>query len=147
MALTITSTNSRFVLSLPDVFPVPQFMQGYAVDDAFEVENITPGEARLGVDAHMSAAYLPYLTPFSFMLQADSLSVVTMDGWLQAMNAIREVLYADATVILPAIQKIYVLTKGVLTGSVAMPSAKKALEPQKYQITFESCVPGPYLGT
>lgn len=142
---TLTAANSQFILNVPDVFPTPQILQGYGVDDAFEVENVVPSEAIIGVDALMSAGYTPYLIPLKFTLQADSPSILTMDIWIGAMAAARETfLVSTATIIAPGIQKTFTFIKGSLTGGMVMPSVKKMLQQQNFEIKFESMVPAPY---
>jgi hypothetical protein len=144
MAYTLTAANSAFILDLPDVFPVDQILQGYGVDDAFETDVVKPSEAVIGVDAQMSAGYTPYLVVLKFYLQATSPSILVMDQWVGAMAAVRETFYANGTIILPGIQKVYAFTQGTLTSAVPMPGVKKQLQQVNYEITFESVVPGPY---
>jgi hypothetical protein len=133
-------------LNIPDVFAVPVQLQGFGVDDAFETENVAPSEAVIGVDAFMSAGYTPYLVPLKFVLQADSPSIAIMDIWIGAMAAARETLFAvSATIIAPGIQKIFTFTKGSLTGAMVMPSTKKQLQQQPFEIKWQSVVPSPYL--
>ena len=145
MAYTLTTANSAFILDVPDIFSVQQAIQGYAVDDAFETDVVKPSEAVLGVDAQMSAGYTPYLVVLKFYLMATSLSILTMDQWVGAMAAVRETSYADGTIILPGIQKIYTFTQGVLTSATPMPASKKQLGQVNYEITFQSVSSAPYL--
>jgi hypothetical protein len=138
---TITAANSVFTLSIPDVFPTPIQLQGYAADDAFSTEDVEPAEARMGVDGLMSAGYTPFMTKFPIMFQADSPSIIIFDSWLGAMKAAQEVFYADASIYLPSVGKSYTCTKGVLTGAKQLPDVKKLLEPMRYTITWESIIP------
>ena len=141
MSRTITSANSTFVLNIPGVFPIPLAIQGYAADDAFTVEPFDTAEALMGVDGKMSAGYTPTPKKLTVMLQADSPSLEIFDAWVGAMESAREVFFADATIVLPSIQKTYSLTKGALTNAVKLPPNKKVLQPVQYVITFESIQP------
>jgi hypothetical protein len=141
MPRTITSANSTFVLNIPGVFPVPLPIQGYAADDAFTVEPFDTAEALVGVDGKLSAGYTPTPKKLTVMLQADSPSLEVFDAWLGAMESAREVFFAEATIVLPAISKTYNLRKGVLTNAVKLPPNKKVLQPVQYTITFESIEP------
>lgn len=140
MSGTLTSANSEFILSIPGVFTVDQPLDGYATDDAFGNEDVAPSEAKLGVDAKMSAGYTPYLFKQTIHLQADSDAILVFDQWRQAMATVREVFFANGTIILPAVGKIITLTKGTLTRAKVLPDVKKLLEPQNYEITWESVV-------
>lgn len=134
---TITAANSEFILSIPGVFSVDQPLDGYATDDAFDSEDVSPTEAKIGVDAKMSAGYTPYLFKQVIHLQADSDAIQVFDDWRQAMDTVREVFFASGTILLPAVGKIVTLTKGTLTRAKPLPDVKKLLEPQTYEITWQ----------
>lgn len=146
MALTLTAANSQFIITVPAVFGgVPQVMQNYGVDDAFETEAVKPSEALIGVDKQMSAGYTPYLVVLKFYLQATSDSITdTMDPWLGTMAANGETYYANGVIILPGVQKLWTFTQGSLTSATIMPGVKKQLQQLPYEITWQSAVPGPY---
>ena len=50
---TITSANASVVLTVPDVFAVPQIIAGFAADDAFTQEAADLAETRMGVDGNL----------------------------------------------------------------------------------------------
>ena len=135
---TITSANSVFTLSIPDVFPSPVQLEGYAVDDAFDTENVDTAEAQIGVDGRLSAGFTPYLVKQTIHLQADSDSLDVFENWRGAMSAATEVLFASCTILLPSTGRVYVGTKGVLTKAKPLPDAKKVLGPQAYEVTWET---------
>ncbi|MCU4576132.1 hypothetical protein KTJ34_01730 [Acinetobacter courvalinii] len=135
---TITSANSTFTLTATDVFPAPQVLQGYATDDAFATDAIDLAEAIMGVDGKLSAGYTPNPTKITVALQADSPSIAVFDAIISATKAGREVIFLDAAIGLPATGTNYTFTRGVITNANQLPDAKKTLQPQKYQITFES---------
>lgn len=134
---TITSANSQFVLTIPDVFPAPVVMQGYAADDAFSVEAFDVAETLMGVDGNMSAGFVPNVKKLTFMLQADSPSLAAIEAWLGAMETAREVIFASAVIVLPSTQRTYIFTKGVLTNAKKLPDGKKVLQPVPYVITWQ----------
>lgn len=135
---TITSANSTFTLTATEVFPAPQNLQGYATDDAFAADAIDLAEAIMGVDGKLSAGYTPNPTKINVALQADSPSIAVFDAIISATKAGREVIFLDALIGLPATGANYTCTRGVITNASQLPDAKKTLQPQKYQITFES---------
>ena len=138
---TITSANSVFTLVVPDVFPVPQNLQGYAVDDAFDTESVELSEALMGVDGRMSAGYTPYITPMTIHLMADSPSIDLFDAWRGAETAAQEVFFAQATIVLPSVGRAYVLNNGVLTNYKPLSDAKKVLQAVSYTIKWEAVNP------
>lgn len=143
MSGTITSANAVYMLAVTGLFPVPQQLQGFAADDIFDTEAITPAEILMGVDGKLSAGYTPVPTKQNISLQADSDSNLIFEIWHTAQQAAKEVYSASAIVRLPSIKRSYVLTKGILTSYTPIPDAKKTLQPRKFAITWESVVGAP----
>lgn len=143
MARTITSANSVLSLSAPDINPVPVNIQGYAADEAFDNEQVDAAETVMGVDGRMSAGFTPFITKMPITLQADSPSVEFFDQILGAMEASTEVVFLQGSLILPSVGKGYNLVNGVLTRAKQFAGAKKILQPQSYEINWESVQPAP----
>jgi hypothetical protein len=136
---TITSANSEFTINNAAVFPGPVVVQGYMVDDAFGTEDVTPAEAKIGVDGRKSSGFTPYLTKMLIHIQADSPSIALFDQWLGAMKAALDDLPADsASIWAPSLGKAYSFTNGTLTRAHIMPDAKKLFEGQSYMIEWET---------
>lgn len=138
---TITSANSIFLLSVGSIYPVKQRIEGFSMDSFWTFDRVTNKEVRQGVDGGMSAGWLPHLTPQTITLQPDKSGYDIFLTWQTTEESIRETLFADATISLPAINKRFVLSKGVLTSFSPAPDAKKVLEPLTYQITWGTVVP------
>lgn len=138
---TITSANSVLTLFIPDLFPVPQALQGYATDDAFDFDAIEVSENVMGVDGKMSSGYVPQISKQTITLQADSDSITLFDFWLSAMQTTRDIIRAQGTLLLPGTDRSYVMTNGALQTSKQVPGAKKVLTPQSYVIAWESIRP------
>lgn len=138
---TITAANSVFLLAVGGIFPVPQALQGYAADSAFMFDSVDPAETVMGVDGKLSAGYTPYPTVQTISIMPDSPSLAIFETWLAANNTAREVFFANATIILPAIGRKYALTRGVLTSAKAAPDVKKVLQAIEYKLTWESVAP------
>lgn len=137
MSRTLTSANSEFVITVPGVFAGPQFIQGYMTDDAFGTEDVSPAEAKIGVDGRKSSGYTPYLVKQLIHIQADSDSIDIFEQWLGALNAVRDDLPGDASIWAPSLGKAWSFTNGTLTRAKVMPDAKKLFEGQSYEITWE----------
>jgi hypothetical protein len=145
VAKTITSANSVFSLSAPDALAAPFNVQGYAADDAFDNEEVEVAQTVMGVDGKMSAAFVPFMTPMTITLQADSPSIDQFEAILGTMQATTEAIFVQGAIVLPSVQRAYTLGNGVLTRVKQIPPAKKRLEPVQYQITWESVTPSPQL--
>jgi len=143
MSNTITSANSSLSLNVPGVFPVPVPIEGFATDDAFDTENVVPNETLMGVDGTLSGGYTPYPVKQKIVLQADSPSIAVFDAWRQAMDAAHEAYQASMTIICPSIGKVFTFVGGFLTGGMPAPPGKKVLQPQTFEITFQSVSAAP----
>lgn len=141
---TITAANSVFLLSVRGLYPVPQKLEGYTADAAFDTDTAAPTEVVKGVDGKMSAGFVPFLTTQTINLMPDSDSSLIFENWLAAMKSAQEVFYADALVSLPSVQRKYTLTKGVLTQIVAIPGTRKVLQGRPFQITWDTIDPAPF---
>lgn len=137
---TITSANSSFAIVIPGVYGAPQSIQGYATDDAFATEAIEKVETLMGIDGRLSAGYIfnPYKQ--SITLQGDSASFDIFTNWQLAQDAVREVISASATIVIPSIKYRFALTNGYLSRFQSMPEAKKTLAPLKFEITWEKII-------
>lgn len=134
----LTTANSALSLAIQDLYAAPQPIQGYAVDDAFATDPVSPAEAVMGVDGFMSGGFTPYPIPLHISLMADSPSMALFDNWLQAMTATKSVYFGDATILLPGLGQQWVFSRGILTSAPPLPDAKKILQARRFTITFES---------
>ena len=141
---TLTSANSTLSLQIAGLYPVPQSIQGYAADDAFAVDDVSPVETMIGVDGKLSGGFTPYPTKLHITLQADSASNAIFDNWLSAQLAAKETYIANVAISLPGTGEKFIMTRGFLTAGTPMANAKKVLQPRKYEITFESCTKAPF---
>lgn len=143
MARTITSANSIFTLVVGGVFLAPIRVQGFASDDAFDIEDANPVEVRKGVDGKKSSGYTPYMVKQSIHLQADSPSIDLFDAWIAAMDATQEDITCNGSILIPSVGKVYALVNGSITRISKMAPNKKVLEPQTYEITWDKVIPAP----
>ncbi len=138
MAKTLTTANSAFTLAARGVFPVPFKLEGYATDDSFAVDDVTPGEVQMGVDGNLSAGYVPYATQITFMFQADSPVLDYLDTIIAAQKSQREMVIFDGTGFIQGTQEKYAMTKGFMTSFTPASTGKKILQPRKFTFTFQN---------
>ena len=135
---TITSANAVFLLTITDLFSSPVALQGFCTDTAFTEDAIVASEAVMGVDGFLSAGVVMNPVKQKISIMPDSDSIAIFDVWYQQQRANRTVYFANATIDLPSLNKSFVLTKGALTSVRQIPDAKKVLQAQEYEITWES---------
>jgi hypothetical protein len=141
--MDITSANAVFIISVPLLLPVPQQLQGFAVDDIFDVDDVDSTDVMMGVDGILSGGMIFAPKSMNVALQADSPSMSFFDGWYQGQQAATAAFAAQASVTFTAIGTTYALLTGFLTRYKPMPDAKKVLQPRKFRITWQSVVPAP----
>lgn len=138
---TITSANAVFILRIPNLYNAPIQLQGWSSDTAFTLDGIAPSETVMGVDGKLSAGYTPQPIKQRIQIMPDQDSVGVFDQWFEAMKTAGDVFFAEAVITLPSIQKSYTLKRGALTMYKQVPDAKKVLQAQEYEITWESSTP------
>ncbi len=140
---TITSASAILALSVDGVFPTPVQLQGFAVDDIYDTDAIDPAEVLMGVDGIMSAGFVFVPVKQNYNLQADSPSNFLFEQWYLQQQSVAEVFFANGIITLQSVGRVYVMSKGVLSGYKPAPDAKKVLQPRKYAITWNSVNPAP----
>ena len=114
--MDITSANSTLIIGITGLYPVPQQLAGFAQDDAYSMADVTNAEVLMGVDAIMSAGWIPQIKEMGVSLQADSLSNTFFEAWYAAEEAAKSKFFAFATIQQPSVGKVYALLNGVLSG-------------------------------
>jgi hypothetical protein len=140
---TLTVANSVIMLVVADLFPIPQQLQGYSADNVFSTEAVTSVETQMGVDGILSAGWVPAPRPQTFELQADSVSSRMFDAWYQAEQVARDAFIANGVIRLPSIGLSYICTRGFLTSHMAIPDARRILQPRRFTITWQSILSAP----
>src|ERR1700748_823183 len=135
---TLTAANSQFSLAVQGLYPAPKLIQGYAVDDAFNAGDVETAENFVGVDGQKSSGFVFALVDMNVVIMPTSISLAVFNNWAIAQRAAREVLIAQATILLPAIGFQYACTNGTLTRYKPLPDVKKVLQPVTYVINWES---------
>ena len=138
---SITSANSTFALTLPGLYPAPQKLEGFAVDDMFAFESANSVETRMGADGKLSAGYKPVPRSVTISLMAGSPSNALFDYWQNASETAKHPYECNGMVSVPGLGKSYTLTKGFLKTHPVMPAAKGVMESVQYTIEFESVKP------
>lgn len=139
----ITSANSVLVLGVAGLFTVPQQLQGFSTDDMYEMSAVDNKEIMLGVDGVLSAGWIPAVKVLSVTLQADSASNTFFESWFSAEEAAKTPFFGFGVITQPSISRSYALTNGVLKNYTPLASAKKVLQPRKFEIHFQTALGAP----
>lgn len=140
---SITSANSTIMLAVATIFPVSQKLQGYTAEDIFDTDDVDLAEVVLGLDKKQSAGWVPHNVKQRFTIMPNSDSILIFDTWITAQDTLMDIYLASAVVALPSVGKKFSCSNGVLTRGKIAPDAKKTLQPQTFEITWESVLPAP----
>lgn len=141
---TITSADSIFALTVTNLFPSAQTLEGYAADAMFALGDTEMAQSVRGADGKLSAGFVfgEYLQTITIM--PDSPSRQIFETWQLTSQTAKAVFRCNATIILPAIGKKFTLTNGVLQRAKTMPDANRVLQAMTFQINWENVVPEDY---
>lgn len=138
---SITAATALYTITIPDLFPIPQTLQGYAADDIFSTEPFQTTEFQMGVDGLLSAGFVFMAIKQNIVLQANSPSVFLFDQWYMQQITDKEVLFANGIITLVSVGGKYALRKGVLNEYTPVPDAGRVLKPRRFSIVWESVTP------
>lgn len=140
MPATLTVANSVIMMTCEALYTSPTQLQGYAADDAYDVDAVENGEYSMGIDGKLSAGFVYNPIPFTLTIQADSPSLAQFENiWTyEATN--RTKLTHNWTVTSIANGRRYDLTDGFMRSYKA-PAGKRILQPAVVQLVFARLQP------
>lgn len=139
----ITGANAILTITIAQLFPITQQIQGFAADDVFDLPRIAATERSMGVDGILSAGMVFVEIPWEIALQADSPSAGIFDVWYASQIANRQTYPASGQIKITAIGKKYNLVNGFLGEYKPGPGAKRLLQPLRHTLNFNSIIPAP----
>ncbi|HFY1707503.1 hypothetical protein M0X61_24675 [Salmonella enterica] len=140
MSNTITSADSIFALTVTNLFPSAQTLEGYAADAMFALGDTEMAVSVRGADGKLSGGFVfgEYLQTITIM--PDSPSRDLFETWQLTSLTSKAVFRCNATIILPSISRKFTLTNGILQRVKAIPDAQRVLQAMTFQINWESVV-------
>jgi hypothetical protein len=140
----ITSADAILTMTQPTLFPNPQQIQNFGADDVYDTDQIRTLEAMMGVDGALSFGFVFVPVLQNYTLMADSPSITRFFDVVYTQQRAAKTTYPlSGLIILPSLGKKYIMTNGGLSNYKVAPDAKRVLQAQKFQITWESIVPSP----
>ncbi|MEZ1330513.1 phage tail fiber protein [Enterobacter asburiae] len=140
MSNTITSADSIFALTVTNLFPSAQTLEGYAADAMFALGDTEMAVSVRGADGKLSGGFVfgEYLQTITIMPESPSREL--FETWQLTSLTSKAVFRCNATIILPAIGRKFTLTNGILQRVKAIPDAQRVLQAMTFQINWENCV-------
>lgn len=134
---SITSANATFTLSVAGLFSSPQQIQAFAVEDAFDSEAVENKEVVKGVDAFITAGWIPTLPKLNVTLLPNSPSNAIFDQWFQSEQQQMQPLLAQGVITVPGIATQFTLLNVYLFSFMHLPPAKKTLQARKHVLVLD----------
>lgn len=142
--MSITSADAILTMTQPVLFPNPQQITNFATDDVYDTDQIRTLEAMMGVDGNLSFGFVFVPVLQNYTLMADSPSISGFFDIIYTQQRAAKTSYPiGGVIVLPSLGKKFIMTNGGLSNYKVAPDAKRVLQPQKFQITWESIVPSP----
>ncbi len=134
---SITATNAVFMLSVAGLFPTPQRLQEFAVDDAFTFDAADMAETQVGVDGYGVAGYVPRTVPMTIRFLASARQSLNLfETWIGEMDRAGEVLYGSALISQPSIGRKYTCYYGTLMRVSTMADVRRVLQNREFHINW-----------
>ncbi|BBG30450.1 phage tail fiber protein [Zymobacter palmae] len=135
---TLTSANSKFYLTVNNLYPTPREISGYAADNMFTGNEVDLVETVMGADGIGHGGKIFNFTEQNFQLMPDSNGCDVMSNWVQAQETAGEIYKASATFTITSIRKKYTCTGGFLTRAPKFPTAGRILQTMQFTIQWSS---------
>lgn len=133
----ITSANATAYMVVKDLYPAGFVLNNFSTDQAIDQSEDTIAETRMGVDGYMAAGYVPSIKAVTIQFEAASSSVQYLNNLYLASQKNRRTYEITLVVRVPAVNKTYTYSGGVLKTGKLLPGLKKVLDPVSYGFDFE----------
>ena len=133
----ITSANATAYMVVKDLYPTGFALNNFSTDQAVDQSEDTIAETRMGVDGYMAAGYVPSIKAVTIQFEASSPSVQYLNNLYLASQKNRRTYEITLVVKVPAVNKTYTYSGGVLKTGKLLPGLKKVLDPVSYGFDFE----------
>lgn len=135
---TITSADAEFFLTVEDLFPSPQRIQGFMADRMFQSSGVDTGEFIMGADGHLSAGYVFNTRSLTVSIMPDSPSNTLFEQIDATQRSGKRLLLLQGVIILKGVKRKYTLSNGYLQNYVPVIGAAKVLEGRPFGLLWES---------
>lgn len=133
----ITSANATAYMVVKELYPAGFPLNNFATDQAIDEGEDTIAETRMGVDGYMAAGYTPSIKVVTISFEAASPSVPYMNNIYLASQKNRRTYECTLVINIPAVNKVYTYTGGVMKTGKPLPALKTVLDPVAYGFDFE----------
>lgn len=141
--MSITSANAILMINIAGLFATAQQIQGWAADEAFEVETVEATETLMGIDGILSGGFVNAPVPMGITLMADSPSLGFFETWAVQQRLNQDAFTGSGILRLPGLGRKWAMPKGFLRNFMPIPAARKVLQPRRFSIIWESVGPQP----
>lgn len=137
-------TGIAAIGALSGLLGVATTIEGWSANNFLSAGQQPSAEVQLGIDGLSHRGWVPSLLNVTINLFPDSPSQDYLENLFVIQKEMRETLLITGTLIIPALQKKYSLTKGALQAFTPLPGHGRVLQEQGSNFIFEKCIPAAY---
>lgn len=127
-------------MTIETIASVPFTLENWAVDGAWEAENLEQVVTRMSMDGKLNAGFVWRAPTTTLTFQPGSASVSVFQD-LQLGQSGGNVYRLGGTLFLPSLQKRFTFEGGVMTAGSFMPNGGETLAEQAFTIEWERVYP------
>ena len=135
---TLTATDAIVSVKVDNLFPVPQIIDGFEIDNAFQLSDINIAQTVLTLDGELTGGYVPSIVDFTINVLPVSLSKQFFVDWMQASKTNQTMFKATFNITIPGEKASYILTDVILVTGKILPSVNSILQPVSYKVQVSS---------
>ena len=135
---TLTAANAIVAAVVPNLFPVPQILDGFEIDNNFTMGELTIAETVLTLDGELEGGYLPSKVAFKINLLPTSNSKQFFVDYLQASKTAQDLFRVNFSVTMLGEKAQYTLTNGIFIGGGVLPDVASIQKSVSFSFEFSS---------
>lgn len=136
--LNITAADAVVNLTCDEIYPAGIRLENFAADAIANADDITQGDARMGVDGGLAAGFVPSIKSITLTLEANSPSTKALQQIYMAQEANRKLYQCSLKIELPSTGQLHLFTGGVMMGGQPFAAPQKVLAPTSWRFVFST---------
>jgi hypothetical protein len=135
---TLTAANAIVSITVPGLFPVPQIIDGFEIEDNFTSGAISIAETVLTLDGELEGGFVYSTVPLRLNLLPMSNSKKFFVDYLQATRTNQDIFRANFSVTMIGEKTQYTLTNGIYISGQVIPNVAKIQKAVPFEFLFSS---------
>ena len=135
---TLTATDAIVAVSVQGLFSVPQIVDGFEIDNAWQLSDTTIAQTVMTLDGELTGGYVPSIVDFTVNILPTSNSKQFFDVWMQNSRQNQTMFKGLFNITIPALSANYTLSNVILVTGKVLPNVNSILQPVSYKFQVSS---------